>query len=69
MATEQADPFQRWGPFLFTTVFLGCNAAQHPCMVPRSPQRPMFYSTDQKSSVAIFIRKPIPRPDRFFVQG
>ena len=25
---------------------------------------PMFYSTNQKSSVAIFIRKPIPRPDR-----
>jgi electron-transferring-flavoprotein dehydrogenase len=31
----------------------------------RSQQRPMFYSTNQKSSVAIFIGKPIPRPDRF----
>jgi hypothetical protein len=25
----------------------------------------MFYSTNQKSSVAIFIGKPIPTPDRF----
>jgi hypothetical protein len=25
----------------------------------------MFYPTNQKSSVAIFIGKPIPRPDRF----
>jgi hypothetical protein len=25
----------------------------------------MFYSTNQKSSVAIFIGNPIPRPDRF----
>jgi len=25
----------------------------------------MFYSTNQKSPVAIFIGKPIPRPDRF----
>ena len=44
---------------------LGCNGAQNPCMVPKSQQRPMFYSTNQKSSVAIFIGKPIPRSDRF----
>ena|ERR1035437_8877811 len=33
-------------------------------MVPRSQQRPMFYSTNQTSSVAISIAKPFPRPDR-----
>ena len=53
------------GRSFFTTVSLGCNGVQNPCMVPRSQQRPMFYSTNQKSSVAIFIGKPIPRPDRF----
>jgi hypothetical protein len=37
----------------FTTVSLGYNGAHNPCMVPRSQQRPMFYSTNQKSSVAI----------------
>ena len=36
-----------------------CNGAQNPRMVPTSQQRPMFYSTNQKSSVAIFIGKPI----------
>jgi hypothetical protein len=35
------------------TVSLGCNGAQNPCMVPRSQQRPMFYSTNKNSSVAI----------------
>ena len=50
-------------PF-FTTVSLGCNCAQNPCMVPSLQQRPMFYSTNQKSSAAIFIGKPIPTPDR-----
>ena len=47
VATEQADPFRRRGPFLFTTVSLGCNGAQNPCMVPTSQQRPMFYLTNQ----------------------
>ena len=64
MATEQADPFRRGGRSLFTTVSLGCNCAQNPCMVPSLQQRPMFYSTNQKSSAAIFIGKPIPTPDR-----
>jgi hypothetical protein len=40
-----------WEPFHFITVSLGCTGAQNPCMVPRSQQRPMFYSTNQNSSV------------------
>jgi len=34
-------------------------APQNQSMVPGSQQQPMFYSTNQKSSVAIFIGKPI----------
>src|ERR1700724_4468993 len=45
------------------------HGAQNPCMVPRSQQRPMFNSTNQNPSVAIFIGKPIPRPEKFFEQG
>ena len=63
--TEQADPFRRKGPFGFYTCIARMQGRQNPCMVPRSQQRPTFYSTNQKSSVAIFIGKPIPRPDRF----
>jgi len=59
------DPLQRGGRSFFATVSLGSKCAQNPCMAPRSQQRPMFYSTDQKSLVAIFICKPSPRPDRF----
>ncbi len=65
MATEQADPFRRGGPFGFYNCIARMQGCQNPCMVPRSQQRPMFYSTNQKSSVAIFIGKPIPRLDRF----
>jgi len=46
-------PVSAWGPFPFTTVSLGYNGAHNPCMGPRSQQQPMFYSTNQKSSVAI----------------
>jgi len=38
---------------------------QNPRVLPKSQRHPMFYSTNQKSSVAIFIGKAIPRPDRF----
>jgi len=55
VATERG-PVSAWGPSLFTTVPLGCNGAQNPCMVPRSQQRLMF---------AIFSGEPIPILDRF----
>jgi hypothetical protein len=32
---------------------------------PQANRSTMFYSTNQKSSVAIVIGKPIPKPDRF----
>ena len=35
------------------TTWLRCNGAQTPCMEPRSQPRPMYYSTNQRSSVTI----------------
>ena len=58
-------PVSAWGPFGIYNCIARMQWRQSPCILPRSQQRPMFYSTNQKSSVAIFIGKPIPRPDRF----
>jgi hypothetical protein len=58
-------PVSAWGPLGFYNCIARMQWRQNPCVLPRSQQRPMFYSTNQKSSVAIFIGKPIPRPDRF----
>ncbi len=65
LGDRTGDPFPRGGPFGFYNGIARMQGRQIPCMLPRSQQRPMFYSTNQKSSVAIFIGKPIPRSDRF----
>ena len=65
VATEHMRPLGG-GPFVFTTVSLGCNGAENPRVAPKSQLPPMFYSTViEKASVTNFIGKSIPRPDRF----
>lgn len=39
------------------------SGGQNSCMVPRSRQRSMFYSTNRNLSVVIFTGKPIRRSD------
>ena len=41
------------------------SGGQNSCMVPRSRQRSIFYSTNRNLLVVIFIGKPIRRTDIF----
>jgi hypothetical protein len=76
IATNVAPRELLWRPNRWTRFGVGARSFlqldRSDAMAPRThawcPGRSSelrFYSTNQKSSVAIFIGKPIPRPDRF----
>jgi len=64
VATEQADPFRREA-VLFYNCIARVQWRPEPMNGAQVAAATRFYSTNQKSSVAIFIGTPIPRSDRF----